>query len=70
MVCTIRNTHHVIKRLLKRKGSTVDVHLLDVIPADALEGRTTVDIADQIYAMMAADLGPENVLTPAEEENT
>jgi len=70
VVCTIRNTHHVIKRLLKLKGSTVDVHLLDVIPAEALEGRTTVDIADQVYAMMAADLGPENVLTPTEEENT
>ena len=69
VVCTMRNTNCVIGRLLKGKGSTVDVHLLDVIPPEALENRTTVEIAEQIYTMMAADLGPENVLTP-EEENT
>jgi 1-acyl-sn-glycerol-3-phosphate acyltransferase len=70
VVCTLQGTNHVIPRLLKGKGSTVRLHLLDVIPAQALEDRTTVDIAEQIYAMMAADLGPENVLTPEEEENT
>lgn len=70
VVCTIRNTQNVIKRLKQLKGSTVDVHLLDVIPAESLQGRTTVDIAQQVYAMMAQDLGPENVLTPEEEENT
>ena len=70
VVCTLQGTNHVIKRLCKGKGSTVDVHLLDVIPAEALEGRNTVEIAEEIYAMMAADLGPENVLTAAEEENT
>lgn len=70
VVCTLQGTNHVIGRLLKGKGSTVDVHLLDVIPAESLSGRSTVDIAEQVYAMMAADLGPENVLTPEEEENT
>lgn len=70
VVCTIRNTQNVIKRLRQLKGSTVDVNLLDVIPAESLQGRTTVDIAQQVYTMMAQDLGPENVLTPEEEENT
>ena len=31
---------------------------------------SAVDIANRVHAMMAADLGPENVLTPEEEENT
>jgi 1-acyl-sn-glycerol-3-phosphate acyltransferase len=70
VVCTLQGTNHVIPRLLKGKGSTVQLHLLDVIPSQSLEDRTTVDIAEQIYTMMATDLGPENVLTPEEEENT
>lgn len=68
VVCTIQNTNHVIKRLLQFKGSTVELHLVDVIPAEHLEGRTTVDVAEEVYAMMAQDLGPEKVLTPEEEE--
>lgn len=70
VVCTLRGTNTAIPRLLKGKGSTIDLHLLDVIPAEALQGRTTTDIAQQVYEMMARDLGPENVLTPEEEENT
>ena len=69
VVCTIRNTNHVIGRLLKLKGSCVEVRLLDVIPAEDLQGQTTVDIAQQVYDIMAADLGEENILTPEEEEN-
>ncbi len=69
VVCTLQGTNHVISRLLKGKGSTVDVHLLDVISPEEIQDKTTVEVAEQIYAMMAADLGPENVLTP-EEENT
>ena len=69
VVCTIRNTNRVLPRLMKLKGSAVDLRLLEVIPAQALEGRTTVDIAQQVYDIMVADLGPENILTPDEEEN-
>ena len=70
VVCTLLGTNHVIGRLLKCKGSIVDVHVLDVIPAESLQDRTTVDIAGQVYDMMAADLGQENILTPEEEENS
>jgi len=70
VVCTLQGTNHVIGRLLKCKGSTVDIHLLDVIPAQSLQDKTTVDIAAEVYDLMAADLGPENVLTPEEEENS
>ena len=69
VVCTMQNTNHVIGRLLKGKGSTVDLHLLEVIPVQEVQAATTVEIADRVYALMAADLGPENVLTPEEEEN-
>lgn len=69
VVCTLLGTNHVMRRLRKGKGSAVEVHLLDVIPAESLQDRTTVDIAAQVYDMMAADLGPENVLTAEEEEN-
>ena len=70
VVCTLQGTNHVISRLLKCKGSTVHLHLLDVIPPEEIQNKTTVEVAETIYAMMAADLGPENVLTAAEEENT
>ena len=69
VVCTIRNTQNVIKDLRKGRPSAVDLHLLDVIPVEQIQDRTTVEVAERIYAMMAADLGPENILTP-EEENT
>ena len=69
VVCTIRNTQNVIKDLRKGRPSTVDLHLLDVIPVEQIRDRTTVEVAERIYTMMAADLGPENILTP-EEENT
>ena len=68
VVCTLRGSNHVISRLLKGKGSEVEVRLLDVVSAESLQGRTTVEIAEQIYNIMAQDLGPENILT-AEEEN-
>ena len=68
VVCTLQNTNKVIGRLLKCKGTTVKLHLLEVIPAEALAGKQTTEIADRIYEMMAQDLGKENVLTPEEEE--
>ncbi len=68
VVCTLQNTNHVIGRLLKGKGSTVKLHLLDVVPVEEIVGKQTTQIAEQIYTMMAEDLGPENVLTPEEEE--
>lgn len=70
VVCTLRGTHDAMLRLRKLKGSTVHLHLLDVIPPEAFAQKTTVQIAEEIYEMMVQDLGPENVLTPEEEENT
>ena len=69
VVCTLQGTNHVLGRLGKLQGSTVHMHLLDVVQPEDFADKTTVQIAEEIYQMMAADLGPENVLTP-EEENT
>lgn len=66
VVCTLRDTQYVVRNFLGGKPSQVELHLLAVIPAEELEGKTTVDIADRVYRMMAEDLGPERVL----EENT
>lgn len=69
VVCTLQGTQTVLARLSKCCPSTVHLHLLDVIPAEELQGVTTVEIAERVYKLMAEDLGPENVLTPEEEEN-
>lgn len=66
VVCTVQGTHHIFHNMKKLKPSHVTLHLVDVIPAEALTGRTAVDIAHEAHAMMAADLGPELVLPPEE----
>ncbi len=62
VVCTLRDSHQVLRNARKLKPSQVEVHLLDVIPAEQLKGVPTVQIAERVHAMMAEDLGPENVL--------
>ena len=62
VVCTVRNTHYIYPNMRKLKPSRVELHLVDVIPAEALQGRTAVDVAEQVYALMAEDLGPALVL--------
>lgn len=64
VVCTLRNTAKIIPNLLKCKPTEVVLHLVDVIPAENLKGRSTVEIADQVYEMMIRDLGEE--FQPAE----
>jgi len=57
VVCTIQNTRMIFQNLKKLKKTDVELHLLDVIPAEELQGKTTVEIADRVYEMMIADLG-------------
>lgn len=59
VVCTLRGSADILKNAAKRRTTVVELHLLDVIGAEELTGRTTVDIADQVYEMMIADLGEE-----------
>lgn len=67
VVCTLRDTQHVVSNLLKLKRSTVTVHILKVLEPEWMEGKTTVEISDYVHSIMAADLGPENCYP---EENT
>ena len=67
VVCSLRGTHHVVGDLLKLKRSTVSVHVLEVLSTQWQEGKTTVEIADYVHSLIAADLGPENCYP---EENT
>lgn len=59
VVCTIQGTRETFKNLAKFKTTHVQLHLVDVIPAEELKGRTAVDIANQVYEMMLSDLGEE-----------
>jgi len=67
VVCTVTNTHKIVKNFLKFKPTDVNLHLLTVIPAEEVTAVKTVELADRIYKIMAEDLGEE--YQPAEEEN-
>lgn len=58
VVCTIKNTRPILHNGLRLKHTDVELNLLDVIPAESLKGRTAVDISNQVYRMMAEDMGP------------
>ena len=61
VVCTIRNTRPILRNGLRLRRTDVELKLLEVIPAEDLAGRTAVDISDQVYGIMAKDLGPDLV---------
>lgn len=66
VVCTLKGTSDVFRNIAAFRRSHVRLHLVDVIPAESLKGRTTVDIGQQVYDMMLADLGPEYAMDQAE----
>lgn len=57
VVCTLHNTADILRNAARLKHTDVELHLVGVIPAEDLKGRTTVDIADHVYDMMLQDLG-------------
>lgn len=61
VVCTLRDTIPVIPNIKKLRASTVELHLVGVVQPEEFAGKTTVDIADRVYSMMANDLGEELV---------
>ena len=58
VVCTLKNTKDVVRNILRLRPSSVEMKVLEVIPAGELKGVTSVDIAHRCYELMAADLGP------------
>lgn len=66
VVCTLQGTEGVIRNLKKLKPMPrVKLHLLEVIPAEELAGKTTVDIAKRVRGIMLADLAEQ--YQPADE---
>lgn len=61
VVCTVRNTHTVLPNMKRLRPSEVELHLVEVIPAEELKGIPTTQIARRVYDLMADDLGPELV---------
>lgn len=68
VVCTIQNTRQILPNLKKLKHTDVELHLVDVIPAQELKGKTTVEISDRVYEKMLSDLGPD--FRPEAAQNT
>lgn len=66
-VCTIQGTDKVLGNIRRLRSTPIELHLLDVITPEEMQGRTTTDIGEQIYRMMAADLGPD--YAPLDAEN-
>ncbi len=66
VVCTIQGTDKVLGNIRRLRSTPIELHLLDVITPEEMQGRTTTDIGEQIYRMMAADLGPDYAPLDAE----
>ena len=61
-VCTIQGTQDIFHNIKRLKPTNVTLHLVDIVPSEALTAATAVDIAQQIHSIMAEDLGPQLVL--------
>ncbi len=61
VVCTLRGSHEALPRALKLQPSEVELRLLKVIQPEEYAQLSTVELGEQIYRMMADDLGPELV---------
>lgn len=61
VVCTLRGTQNILPNAKKLRPTPIRLNLVEVIPAEELKGITAVDVAHRVHAIMAADLGAENV---------
>ena len=61
VVCTLNGSQNILPNAKRLRRTRIQLHLLEVIPAQELKGVTTVDIAARVHAIMAADLGAEFV---------
>ncbi len=66
VVCTVTGTQDAFRNAGRGKRTDITLHLVEVIPAEELQGVTTTVIGDRVHALMAADLGEE--YGPSEEE--
>lgn len=68
VVCTLQNTNKVTTNIKHLKHTDIYVHIVDVITPEQMQGKTAVDLAQQVYGLMLADLGPAYAPLPAGTE--
>lgn len=61
VVCTLKDTANAIPNLLHYRPSEIELSVLQVLEYEEFVSKKTVEIADEIYRMMAQDLGPDRV---------
>ena len=61
VVCTLKNTKDAISNLLHHRHTYIEASVLEVIQPEDYKDLNTTEIAQQVYALMAADLGPDQV---------
>ena len=59
VVCTLKGTSDLFHNLKRLKKTHVQLHLVDVIPAEEVKTTNTVELGEKIYQMMLESLGPE-----------
>ena len=59
VVCTLKGTSDLFHNLKRLKKTHVQLHLVDVIPAEEVKTANTVELGEKIYQLMLEDLGPE-----------
>ena len=57
VVCTVRNTKHVLQDVLHLRKTWAQLHLVDVIDAETAKATPTVEMAEKVYELMISDLG-------------
>lgn len=71
VVCTIQGTREIFSNLKRLKKTDVQLHLVEVIPAEQLQGKSTVEISQRVYESMIGDLGENfRYQEPTGEEST
>ena len=70
VVCTLKGTKDAISNLLHFRYTPIEASVLAVIQPEEYAQLNTTQIAQQVYDLMAADLGPDEVAQEAAvEEN-
>ena len=61
VVCTLKDTANAIPNLTHYRPSNIELTVLQVLEPEEFAAKKTVEIADEIFRMMAQDLGPDRV---------
>lgn len=66
VVCSLQNTEKVFHNAKRLRSTDVRLHVIGVIRPEDFQGRTAVDISQEAYDLMLADLG--EAFLPEDEE--